>query len=260
MGSRRRCCCAATTICVKQCYPYIPLSGATVSVYTAQGGTLLASCTTGSNGCCTLKLSGSYYVTVVDTYGTQVFGGTETLTAGGTTSIVVDDSNYVCCGGYAIPKTLTLTDAAGSVTIAYNSSVPDWDGGHAVQLSSEPIINGSTCQVGSASVGPVRVCYQLTCNASASPVFTLQRAWSYFPGTSPTPPGYYQDPTGFTPGAGCYTSPPGNCGGPYVDTATGSANPSSGSPFAISFTLTDSAGNVMPDPIATGGGTVAISA
>ncbi len=263
MGSRRRCCCGGTTICVTVCYPYIPVYGALVQVYTSSGGSLVASCTTGSGGCCTVPVTGSYYLTITIS-GTVVYSATRTLAGTITINVNSATAQIVCCGNYAIPYNLTLTDALGSLSFIYYPSYfyPIWYGGRAVNLLSSTVTTpNNVCVVASPTTGPVRVCYQMTCVSGSSPVFAMQRSWSWVTEVGGTNI-WYQDPSGITPGQPCSPAPPAPCGNPHTDTASGSANPTTTSPFAISFTMADSVpGNYTGDPVVSGGGdTVSVSA
>lgn len=252
------CCTTSTKVCVTACGS-LPVVGASITLRASSTGPVLYSCTTPSTGCCTFATSGSYYLTV-RVSGSVVYAATRTLPANGTTTIGLGSSGFVCCGGYAIPQVMTLTDLAGSLSLCYDSTdgllVPTWYGGHAVtRLSSTVTTPNNICTVAAPTNGPVRVCYQLTCNAGSSPVFQLTRSWSYVFAPAAT---WFQDPTGFTACRYCITAPPPQCGNPLTDTASGSANPSSPSPFAISFVMADAGGNATSDPIGSGD-TVAIS-
>lgn len=255
MASRRRCCCKGTTICVKICTT-VAVVGATVAIYT--GSTLVASCVTGSNGCCTIDATGTYTLTVTVS-GTVVYSASRTLNGTQINISLPAGSTTVCCGGYAIPTSLTLTDAIGSLSFVYDSSSspPTWYGGHAVTETSCTITQGGggTCVTNVATSGPVRVCYIMTCNAGSSPVFSLSRTWSYVLAPTTLTPTWYQDPSGFTPGVPCATGSPGGCGG-GDDLSSDSENPTTTSPFAISFNPVAAGSNQTTDPI---GGSVAIS-
>lgn len=256
-GGWGNCCCSSSTkICIVACSPQLPVYGAVVDLYS--GTTLVASCTTDSTGCCTFTQTGSYTVKVY-TSGALDSTTTQTL-AGSPITIAIDASNYVCCGGYLIPQTLTLTDAQGSFQIVYyaNYNYPIWYGGHSVdQLSCTVTTPNNVCVAASPTVGPVRVCYGMTCIAGNSPAFSVQRSWSWVYEQGSLNPIWYQDPTGFTPGQPCATSPPAACGNPHTDTASCSSNPSSTSPFTLSCTPVAASGNATADPV---GGSVAISA
>ena len=192
--------------------------------------------------------------------GQIVYSATRTLPPGGTTTIALGgNALVVCCGGYAIPETLTLTDAAGSLSFVYypNSFYPTWYGGHAVQRASCSVTTpNNICVAAPASQGPVRVCYQMICYAGQNPTFAIQRSWSwvYQPGT--LTPIWYQDPSGFVAGQPCTTGPPAMCGSPHTDVSTDAKNPTTTNPFAISFNPTPAVSNYTSDPV---GGTVAIS-
>lgn len=178
MASRRRCCCKGTTICVKVCTT-VAVVGATVAIYT--GSTLIASCVTGSNGCCTIDASGTYTLEV--TYdSTLIYSASRTLN-GTQINLSIAASAFtgtpsICCGAYFVPESFTLTDADGSLAFDLDSgsSPPAWYGGHAVtQTSCTVTTPGGICVAAVPSSGPVRVCYQMTCNAGSSPVFAFQR-------------------------------------------------------------------------------------
>jgi hypothetical protein len=264
MGSRRRCCCAGpgpTKVCVTSSCGGTPIVGAVLDLYS--GTTPVASGTTDSTGCYTFTQTGTYTVKVY-VNGTLEESPTETL-SGGTISISIGTpAGYICCGTYLIPESLTLTDAAGSLALDYCSSCsgtyPTWTGGHAVQQPSCTVATqDNICVANTPTVGPVRVCYQMSCNSGSSPVFSLIRSWSWVYGPGTGTPIWFQDSTGFVPGQYCITAPPTICGNPLTDTVSGSADPSSDGPFAISFDPT----SYSPDPTATAdpvGGSVAISA
>lgn len=247
-----------TTICVVQCGS-VPVYGASVVV--ASGSTTVASGTTGSGGCVTLSIpsAGSYTVQVTVS-GTMVYNASRTLSCNGTITVALSASGLVCCGGYAIPYNLTLTDAGGSLSFVYYPSYyyPIWYGGHAVTRESCTISTpNDICVSNPPSSGPVRICYQMICYAGDSPRFAIQRAWSwvYEPGT--LTPIWYQDPTGFVAGLPCATAPPASCGSPLTDTSSFSANPSSTSPFVLSGTPAAAPSNATADPV---GGSIVISA
>jgi hypothetical protein len=186
--------------------------------------------------------------------------GTHSL-AGGTITIVVPPSDVpvVCCGGYMIPYNLTLTDAVGSLSFVYYPGYffPIWYGGHSVDLLSCSVTTpDNVCVAAQPSVGPVKVCYQMICDAGSSPVYSVQRSWSWVYQQGTLTPIWYQDPSGIAPGQPCTTAPPGSCGSPHTDTAGFAANPSPADPFTISGTPVDVVGNYTPDPV---GGSVVIS-
>jgi hypothetical protein len=248
--------CCSCTICVVQC-SNLPVVGALIKVLDG-GGNLVAQCTTGSNGCCTVPVSGTYTVQVWIS-GTLDYSATRNLPAGGGLTVSISGANTVCCGGYAIPTSLTLTDAAGSLAFDFypNSYYPIWYGGHAVtRLSATVQTPNGICFTDPASYGPVKVCYQMICYAGQNPTFAIQRAWSWVYQQGTSTPIWYQDPSGFAQGQPCATAPPASCGSPLTDTASDSENPSSTSPFAISFNPVPAGSNATPDPI---GGTVSIS-
>jgi hypothetical protein len=262
MGATRfqpgACCGCSQSLCVTACGG-IPLVGASVTIQATSTGPALFSGTTGPTGCVKLNGvgAGSFYVTV--TYGgSVVFQNTLTLSSG-TTNLGVSQG-VVCCGAYVIPYNLTLTDAAGPISLVYDSTdglyVPTWFGGHAVTRPSSTVTTpNNICTAQPPTYGPVRVCYQMTCNAGQSPTFNVTRSWSwvYQQGTDPI---WFQDPTGFSPGQYCITAPPAMCGNPLTDTASCGADPSAGGGFALSCTPAPAAGNSTSDPI---GGTVAVS-
>jgi hypothetical protein len=246
-----------TTICVTACSS-IPVYAAVVEVLS--GSTVVASCTTSSTGCCTFSLCGTFTVQVT-VGGTLEYSATRTLSSGGTTIISLGNNGLVCCGSYAIPQVLTLTDAAGSLSFEYcpscSATYPTWTGGHSVQQTSSTVTTpGGACVVASPTTGPVRVCYQMVCNSSSNPVFTVQRSWSWVYQQGTLTPIWYQNPAGFSPGQLCITSPPSSCGSPLIDTASFAANPSSSSPFTLSGTPAVAPSNATSDPV---GGSVAIS-
>ncbi len=247
-----------TTICVIACYPAVSVYGAVVTLL--NGTTTVASGTTGSTGCIKFPIAGTYIVQV-QINGTLVYSSSRTLAPGGTTTIAVSGtSGLVCCGGYAIPQQLTLTDAAGTLQFNYypNYYYPIWYGGHSVNLLSCSVTTpNNVCVAAAPSQGPVRVCYQMTCIAGTQPVFSIQRSWSWVYQQGTLNAIWYQDSTGFLLGQPCATSPPAPCGNPHTDTSSFSANPSSTSPFTLSGNPVAAAGNATADPVA---GSIVISA
>jgi hypothetical protein len=245
-----------TKICVAVCRG-LPVFGAVITVHS--GSKIVATCTTGADGCCQVPVSGNYIVQVT-VGGTLEYSATRTLPPGGTTSIsLAGNTGLVCCGGYAIPQVLTLTDAAGSITFLYdpNYYYPLWTGGHAVpRLSCSVTTTNNICFSAPLSQGPVRVCYWMTCRAGQEPTFSVQRLWSWVFQQGTSTPIWYQDDYGFTPGQLCITAPPSICGNPLTDIATFDANPSSASPFVLTGTPAPAAGNATSDPI---GGSIVIS-
>lgn len=245
----------STKVCVTACGS-LPVFGAVVTVLS--GSTAVATCTTGAAGCCTVPVSGTYTLQV-SVSGSVVYSASRDLT--GTVSVALgSNSGLVCCGGYAIPRVLTLTDAAGSLTFVYdpNYFYPLWTGGHSVQLQSCSVTTpNNVCVVADPSQGPVRVCYQMLCHAGSTPVFTVQRSWSWVYESGTFTPIWFQDPSGFTPGALCTTAPPGSCGSPLTDTASFGGNPASPAPFVLSGTPAPAGSNSTADPV---GGSIAISA
>jgi hypothetical protein len=235
-----------------------PVVGAVVQLWS--GSTLVDSCTTGTDGCCSFARAGTYTVKVYVS-GTLEYSGSRTL-AGGTISIGLSASSVqaVCCGGYLIPMVLHLTDGAGTLDFVFdpNYFYPLWTGGHSVTRQSCPVTTpDNVCVVGSPSDGPVRVCYQMICHAGQTPTFAIQRSWSWVYEQGTLNPIWYQDPSGFAPGQFCITAPPAVCGNPLTDTASLGTDPSSSDPFVLSGTPVPSAGNATADPI---GGSIAISA
>lgn len=246
-----------TTVCINVCGS-LPVYGAAITVLS--GSKVVATCTTGPNGCCQLPVSGTYTVQVT-IGGTLEYGATRTLPSGGTTTIVLgSNSGLVCCGGYAIPQSLTLTDAVGPLAFVYdpNYYYPIWTGGHSIQgLSCTVTTPNNACVVGPPTQGPVRVCYQMICHAGQTPTFALQRSWSWVYQQGTLAPIWYQDTTGFVPGQLCITAPPAICGNPLTDTASFSANPTTTSPFVLSGTPAPASSNATSDPV---GGSIVISA
>lgn len=130
------CCgCAAATctqaITVKGCNN-LGVSGLTVSVYTSNGGSLLASGTTDANGQVVLSwpgASGSYYVTVTGSARFASYGQTLTLACpSGTATITLTvATGYHCASGSgcALPykDTLHASDTLlGAATLTYQTS------------------------------------------------------------------------------------------------------------------------------------------
>jgi hypothetical protein len=178
-------------------------------------------------------------------------------------SITSCSTAVVCCGGYAIPTTLTGTDGTGTFPFVWcascSGSFPTWTGGISVpSLTSCSVTTpGGACAVANPSSGPVRVCYAMICHGTSTPKFAVQRAWSFVFDPATFDPIWYQDPTGYAPGQFCLTAPPGPCGSPLTDTASFGANPSSTAPFTLSGTPAAAGSNSTADPV---GGTVAFSA
>jgi hypothetical protein len=251
-----------TRICLTVCSttPPTPLYGATIELWTTgTGSTLVTSCTTTSTGCCSFSQTGSYIVKVYVS-GTLEYSATKTLNGSTITIAISAGAAIVCCGGYAIPTILTATDAAGSFSMVYYPSYyyPIWYGGHAVNLTSCSVTTPfNVCVAAAPSTGPVKACYQMICYSGSTPVFSVQRSWSwvYIQGT--LTPIWFQDSSAITAGQPCTTAPPASCGSPHTDTASFSANPTTTSPFALSGTPAAAAGNYTSDPV---GGSVAISA
>jgi hypothetical protein len=237
------------TICVVQCGT-VPVYGAVVTILNSSG-TVVAQCTTGTSGCCQVNVCGTYTIQVT-VGGTLAYSATQTLVNGGQLSVSLSSAGLVCCGAYAIPYNLTLTDAAGTLafTLYPNYYYPIWYGGHTVTRESCSVQTpGGICISNPPSQGPVKICYQMICYAGQNPTFAIQRAWSwvYEPGT--LTPIWYQDPSGFAPGLPCATAPPPICGSPLTDTASFSANPSSTSPFVLSGTPVAASSNATADPV-----------
>jgi hypothetical protein len=245
------------TVCVVQCGT-VPVYGAIVTILDGSGA-VVAQCTTGTGGCCQVNVCGTYTVQVT-VGGSLDYSATRTLVNGQQLIVPLSSAGVVCCGGYAIPYKLTLTDAGGSLAFAFypNYFYPIWYGGHAVTRESCSVQTpGGICVSNPPSQGPVRVCYQMICYAGQNPTFAIQRAWSWVYQQGTLTPIWYQDPSGFTPGLPCATAPPAICGSPLTDTATFGANPSSMSPFVLSGTPVAASSNATADPI---GGSITISA
>ncbi len=273
MGSTRLqpgACCGCgclVTICVVQCIT-VPVYGATVAILS--GGVTVVTGTTGTGGCVALTIpSAGTYTVQVTVSGSLVYNAGRSLTCNGTVTIPISAANVVCCGGYAIPYVLTLTDAAGSLGFCFYPSAfyPTWYGGHALMLTSCAVITpGGTCTSLPPSTGPVKACYQMVCYSGSSPTFSLLRNWSWVYEQGTLTPIWYQDASGFsdcnqaggTQSLPCATAPPASCGSPLTDSASGSANPSSTSPFLINFSLADNGANATADPV--GSGSVSVSA
>ena len=167
--------------------------------------------------------------------GQIVYSATRTLPPGGTTTIALGgNALVVCCGGYAIPETLTLTDAAGSLSFVYypNYFYPTWYGGHAVQRASCSVTTpNNICVAAPASQGPVRVCYQMICYAGQNPTFAIQRSWSWVYQQGTLTPVWYQDPSGFVAGQPCTTGPAGDVRQPAYRRLDGCKEPDDDEPL-----------------------------
>lgn len=235
----------------------MPVYGAVVTILS--GSNIVAQCTTGTGGCCQVNICGTYTVQVT-VGGTVVYSATRTLVNGQQLLIPIGVANTVCCGSYAIPRTLTLTDAGGTLQFLFypNYYYPIWYGGHAVTRESCSVQTpGGICISNPPSQGPVKVCYQMICYAGQNPTFSIQRAWSWVYQQGTLTPIWYQDSSPIPPNSPCVTAPPAICGSPLTDTASFGANPSSMSPFVLSGTPVATSSNATADPI---GGSITISA
>jgi Carboxypeptidase regulatory-like domain len=265
-GGSNPCCCGGTTtpFCVTVCGG-IPLVGAVVTV--SSGGTTYGTCTTTAPlGCCNISgLSAGTYTVSVTFDGSTIYSASRSITPGSPVTIAATSGAnvvYVCCGGYVIPASLTLTDGVGSIPFVWESlsSPSTWYGCQTVTvLSCTTTEVGGICTANPAASQTIQVCYQMTCNAGSSPVFSLERYWGWIYAPGGLTPIYFSNGTGcsgYTPGGNCAPPPPGLCGG-GADASTDSQNPTTTSPFAISFSPT---GTIPPnhtsDPI---GGSVSIS-
>ena len=174
-------------------------------------------------------------------------------------------SSIICCGGYAIPASLTLTDAVASTTFLYQAgfgSYPSWIGCTSPVVSSATATTpGGVCVVAPAAVQAIAVCYLMQCISTTSPKFTLTRSWGwvYIQGT--LTPIWYSQGSGPCTAAGmptfCSPPPPGSCGSPHVDTSIDSENPTYFVTLRHLVQPDPSAGNYTSDPV---GGTVGVSA
>ena len=108
---------ACLTVTVLGCNN-IPLSGATVSIYTSQGGTLIGSGTTDSSGVYSVQYdggSGNYWITVTEPSG-RFQDYAQNVYVNGTTATtiaLVSETGYVCTSGCVLPVSTTLT---GTIT------------------------------------------------------------------------------------------------------------------------------------------------
>jgi hypothetical protein len=181
-------------------------AGATVTVYTSEGGTEVASCITNASGVCYVwwqGAPGSYYVTV-DAPGWPSSAATINLACSGGSIIAKLEvpNQFDCCNGCSIPP-LTLTDKNGSWPL--HEAVPP-DGSYYTDILGAPgsltmqNIVGTGCAPGPVAInasGNARYQYQVTCTAPNK--FVVNRFWSegcYTVGSSC--PGYteYDDCTG----------------------------------------------------------------
>ena len=188
--------------------------------------------------------------------GSVVSSATKSLACNRTT-IGLTKAPVVCCRGYAIPDSLTLTDAAGSLGFVYlsGSSPPSWYGGHAVTQTSCPVTTPAGCAWSGHHRADLCRAAINTCHAGSNPTFGLQCAWSRVYESGTLTPIWYQDPGGFPAGI-CTTAPPASCGSPLTNTASDAENPTLTSPFMISFSPSPAGGNATGDPV---GGSVSIS-
>jgi hypothetical protein len=197
--------------------------------------------------------------------GSTIFSSSRTLVAGTNTISVGTPSGLICCGNYYIPTTLTLTDAGGTLTMWYFgtsgfANTPTWYGCQRVtRTSCTATATNNVCTVAAPASNPVQICYQMQCVSPTTPTLKMQRLWPWV-NQQPTPiPTWYSDASGCPAGGTgirCINSPPIACGQQNVDFATGSADPSSTSPFAATFGMTPEGTNATSDPI---GGSIAVT-
>lgn len=244
-------------VCIRICGT-ISLEGAVVTLFSGQQ--VVATATAGADGCCQFPVTGTFNVQVFWN-GAVRFNATRTLSAAFPTTIMIaTGTELICCGNLVIPAVLTLTDAAGTISLIYDPNwyFPIWTGGHSVQRRSSTVsMPTGLCEVADPTEGPVRVCYQMSCLSAKDPAITIQRSWSWVFQQGTLTPIWFQDNTGFAPGQLCVTAPPPLCGSPQTDAGTFSANPTTETPFTITGTPAPGPGNATSDPI---GGSIAISA
>lgn len=164
------CCCSGTlTVCVRGCGTPtgVVLSGVTVTI--KQGGSTVATDTTGGGGCVSFTLaSGSYSIEITGPTGYANATRSTTVAAAATTTehfTLSAASGYHCCGTTPIPNTIYMTTAAGSFTMSWTGTA--WLGSITISRTDATATNGaytpgdSPCVVNQTA--DVTVAYQLTC-------------------------------------------------------------------------------------------------
>ncbi len=257
MMTRRRCCCAAVcsqTFTVTGCNN-TALSGATVSVYDTEGGTLLASGTTASNGNVTLWWSGpcSVYVTAGPCEGYTNYGQSLALVQAATTTIALPPQvvGSTCCDNVYITPTLYVTDSNGILTITKSGStwVPSSCLTVAVGSKANCVdMGGGLWNCVANGAGVLAYIYHASCTTNPSSgrfELLITRIWATYYDI-PTASSYYADVVQCAPCTVCAQS---------AARSAVSFPLTQCSPVAYSGTPVFVTGN-LPDPV---GGPIAVS-
>jgi hypothetical protein len=261
-GVKGGCCCATNQICLRDC-GIAGVAGATIQLFT--GATLVESHATDGSGCATFSSTGTFTVKSVVSGSTHSFGN-RTLSGGTIFLTLGSEVPTICCSTFKVPTSLTLTDALGTLPCTYYgvdvASFYHWSACRVLSLagSSKVDLSLGTCHVLPSGTNPVMVCYDMLCDpGGGSPFFFMLRTWGVLTlGASHV---YYSQDTGSgvtcqPAGTICDSSTPSICGN-VNDRSSDSEDPTSTSPFAISFTMTPEGGNLLADPV---GGNVSVSA
>ncbi len=109
------------------------MEGATVNVYASDGGTLLFSGTTNSDGQVATGVDpGTYWVTITGiSYRWESYAQSIALGSGITVITLSPASGYACCALCALPLSTTLScsdSSFGGCTLTYNSGSGEWVG------------------------------------------------------------------------------------------------------------------------------------
>jgi carboxypeptidase family protein len=235
-----------TKICVQgTCSANV--QGASVAV--KSGSTVVASGTTGSDGCVTLTIgSAGTYTVVVSAAGYVTSTTSHYLACGGTTNIALtkDTIHVTCCATCPnpLPMTIHISDAAGTWTAAWTGG--GWQASNSYGTSPHKSISPVCAPDGNCMTSGGTADYPYTYNVSCTGtpgVFHVIRSWAYVDCT-PNPAGiqYYT-------GSGC-----------AFGTANGAEAIGDGTldcdTMAGSISLSTVGSPLLPDPV---GGAVTIS-
>ena len=169
------------------------------------------------------------------------------------------------CGPYSPPLTLHLTDAVGTITLGYAGvagTLLHWTACRVISLAGSCTLNNFiTCSTHAEATNPVMICYDMYCDPSSPPHFIMSRSWTWVISSFTGNHAYYSADTGSgvtcaSPGSNCLNGPPASCPNPNSETSSDNEDPTSTSPFAITFFMVDNS-LTIPDPI---GGNVTVSA
>ena len=229
-------CCAklSQTICVVfTCAANtFPVEGADVQI--SRAGEAVGSCTTDASGCCTIAVpQPGLYTLNVSVNGTVVALRPIQVPSAPVEVVLTPSSDFVCCGGQLVPRTLNATDGAGPFRLFYltGSAPPVWIG-----TNTADVATAVDCQRPPTiyTPGTVGLVYRLSClQAGPGRTFSLGRVWPTN-GLVNLPPAFisaYFQSDGATAGCG----PEGFCGA--CDGDSGLADPTSSSPFMITFSM-----------------------